>query len=95
MQSLINNTNLLFTSQIPKSILNMIRNNVLYVLVKFANVKNGIRRLYEEVSNLLTENQFEELNRHATSEPHDALIIDTHPKTEGINDLKRISTYRA
>ena len=54
----------------------------MYVLYRFANVKMVLEKLYEEVSNLLTETQFEELYKHATSEPHDALVIDTHPKME-------------
>ena len=41
-----------------------------------------LEKLYEEVSNFLTETQFEELYKHATNEPFDALVIDTHPKTE-------------
>jgi len=98
-QSLINNitikhrhlgVNLVFTSQNPKSIPNIIRNNIdLYVLYKFANVKMVLEKLYEEVSNLLTETQFEELYKHATSEPHDALVIDTHPKTERDKRFKK------
>ena len=98
-QSLINNitikhrhlgVNLVFTSQNPKSIPNIIRNNIdLYVLYKFANVKMVLEKLYEEVSNLLTETQFEELYKHETSEPHDALVIDTHPKTERDKRFKK------
>jgi hypothetical protein len=55
-QSLINNitikhrhlgVNLVFTSQNPKSIPNIIRNNIdLYVLYKFANVKMVLEKLY-------------------------------------------------
>ena len=68
-QSLTNNitikyrhlsVNLVFTSQNPKSIPNIIRNNIdMYVLYKFANVKMVLEKLFEEVSNLLTEKQFE------------------------------------
>jgi hypothetical protein len=36
-----------------------------------------LEKLYKVVNNLLTENQFEELYKHATSESHDALVIDT------------------
>jgi len=108
-QSLINNitikhrhlgVNLVFTSQNPKSIPNIIRNNIdIYVLYKFANVRMVLEKLYEEVSNLLTETQFEELYKHATSEPYDALVIDTHPKTERDKRFKKnfnvVLTHRA
>ena len=80
----------MFTSQNPKSIPNIIRNNIdVYVLYRFANVKMVLEKLYEEVSNLLTETQFEELYKHATSEPHDALVIDTHPKMERDKRFKK------
>jgi hypothetical protein len=36
-----------------------------------------IDKIFEEVSGLLTEQQFEELYKHATSEPYNALVIDT------------------
>ncbi len=53
-----------------------------------------IDNIFEEVSGLLTESQFEEVYKHATSEPYNALVIDNHPKTvvklTEINDLKRI-----
>jgi len=98
-QSLINNitikhrhlgVNLVFTSQNPKSIPNIIRNNiVVYVLYKFANVKMVIEKIFEEVSGLLTESQFEEIYKHATSEPYNALVIDTHPKTERDKRFKK------
>jgi len=98
-QSLINNitikhrhlgVNLVFTSQNPKSIPNIIRNNIdLYVLYKFANVKMVIEKIFEEVSSLLTESQFEELYKHATSEPYNALVIGNHPKVERDKRFKK------
>ena len=98
-ESLINNitikhrhlgVNLVFTSQNPRSIPNIIRNNIdIYVLYKFANVKMVLEKIYEEVSNLLTETQFEELYKHATSEPYIALVIDNHPKTERDKRFKK------
>ncbi len=39
-----------------------------------------IDKIYEEVSNVLTESQFEELYKYATSELYNALVIDNHPK---------------
>ena len=54
--------NLVFTFQNPRSIPNIIRNNIdIYVLYKFANVKMVLDKIYQEVSNVLTESQFEEL----------------------------------
>jgi hypothetical protein len=51
----------IFTSQAPKSIPNIIRNNIdIYVLYKFACVKMVIDKIFDEVSGLLTESQFEE-----------------------------------
>jgi hypothetical protein len=98
-QSLINNitikhrhlgVNLVFTSQNPKSIPNIIRNNIdVYVLYKFANVKMVIDKIFEEVSGLLTESQFEEVYKHATSEPYNALVIDNHPKTDRNKRFKK------
>ena len=66
------------------------RNNIdVYVLYKFANVKMVIEKIFEEVSSLLTEQQFEELYKHATSEPYNALVIDNHPKTERDKRFKK------
>ena len=48
-----------------------------------------LEKLYEEVSNLLTEKQFEDLYKHAINEAHDALVIDTHPKTERDKRFKK------
>ena len=78
--------NLVFTTQNPKSIPNIVRNNTdVFILYKFANVKMVIEKVAEEVSNLIDETQFEELYKYATKEPYNALIIDTHPSTP--NDL--------
>jgi hypothetical protein len=49
----------------------------------------GLEFFFEEVSNLLTESQFEELYKHATQEPHNALVIDTHPKTDRDKRFKK------
>ncbi len=61
----------------------------MYVLCKFANVKMVLEKLYAEVSNLLPEKQFEDLYKHATYEAHDALVIDTPPKTERDKRFKK------
>ena len=41
-----------------------------------------LEKIYQEVSNVLTESQFEELYKHATEEPYNALVIDSHTKME-------------
>lgn len=82
--------NLLFTSQNPKSIPNIIRNNIdIFVLYKFANIKMIFEKVYEEVSNIITETEFEELYKHATKEPYNSFVIDTHPKTDINKRLKK------
>jgi hypothetical protein len=82
--------NLIFTSQNPRSINNIIRNNIdIWALYKFSNIKMILEKVYDEVSNILTEQQFEEAYKHATSEPHDCLIIDTHPETSIDKRLRR------
>ena len=48
-----------------------------------------LEKIFEEVSNLLTEKEFEELYKYATKEPHDALLIDTHPNTERDKRFKK------
>ena len=52
--------NIIYTSQNPKSIPNIIRNNVdIFCLYKFANFKMVLEKLYDEVSSFLTEDEFE------------------------------------
>ena len=82
--------NLIFTTQNPRSINNIIRNNIdIWAIYKFSNIKMILEKVFDEVSNILTEQQFEEAYRHATKEPHDALIIDTHPETSIDKRMKR------
>ena len=82
--------NLMFTSQNPRSINNIIRNNIdLWCIYKFSNIKTILEKVFDEVSNILTEQQFEEAYKHATTEPHDCLVIDTHPESSIDKRLKR------
>jgi len=48
-----------------------------------------LEKIYEECSAFLTEEQFEELYMHAIKEPHNALVIDTHPTTANENRIKK------
>lgn len=60
-----------------KSVPKVIRINCnLYFLGKFASKRTVLQDLYEEVSNVLTEEKFDELYTHATSEKYGSLIID-------------------
>jgi len=72
--------NLLFTTQYPKSIPPVIRTNTdIWILFKFASKERIIEQIYNEISSLLTIEQFEQLYDYATkNSKHDALIIDNH-----------------
>ncbi len=75
--------NILYTSQNPKSIPNIIRNNIdVYVLYRFANKTTVLEKVYPEVSSLVTEEEFDLLYSHATQEPYNAFVIDNHPKMD-------------
>ena len=52
------------------------------MLYKFANKNMVLEKLYEEVSSLVLEKEFSDLYDYATKEPHNALVIDTHPLTK-------------
>jgi hypothetical protein len=64
---------------IPKNI--RLNCNVFFI-GKFASKKVILEDLYEEVSNILTPQQFEELYDKATQEQYGALIIDSSHKTK-------------
>ncbi len=60
-----------------KSVPRSIRmNESVFVLFKFANAK-VVLDLYEEVSSLVTEQEFESIYRYATDDDHGSLVIDT------------------
>ena len=61
----------------------------IWAIYKFSNIKMILEKVFDEVSNILTEQRFEESYCHATKEPHDALIIDTHPETSIDKRLRR------
>jgi hypothetical protein len=77
-------------SQSLKSIPKNIRLNCsVFFLGKFQNKKIVLEDIYEEISNVCTIQQFEELYDHATDKPYGALIIDT---TEGKRFLSNFDT---
>jgi hypothetical protein len=41
-----------------------------------------LEKLNIEVSSFLTEEEFENVYKHATNKPHNCLYIDTHPNTD-------------
>jgi hypothetical protein len=63
----------------------------LFYLAKFSNKKAILNDIYEEVSSILTENQFEALYDKAINDnPHGALIIDlTGSKKRFYNNLEK------
>lgn len=72
--------NMLFTTQYPRSIPPVIRTNTdIWVLFKFASKERILDQIYNEISSLLTVEEFEELYDYSTkNNKHDALIIDNH-----------------
>ena len=82
--------NLIYTTQNPKSIPNIIRANIdLWVLYRFSNVNIIIDKCYEEVSSIISEEDFMKLYLHATKEPYNAFVIDTHPSTDNKRRFKK------
>lgn len=82
--------NLIYTTQNPKSIPNIIRANIdLWVLYKFSNVNIILDKCYEEVSSIIDEKSFLDLYLHATNEPYNAFVIDTHPITPNEERFKK------
>ena len=60
-----------------KSITKSIRNNTdIFVLFKFKNIKIILNDLYEEISNILSPEEFISLYEYATKEDHDCFVID-------------------
>ena len=70
-------------AQSVKSVPKNIRLNCnVFFIGKFASKKVILEDLYEEVSNILTPEQFEELYDKATEEQYGSLIIDSTHKTK-------------
>ena len=73
---------MLFTTQFAKGIPPVIRTNTdLWVIFKFASKERIFEQIYNEVSSLLTIENFEALYEYATKDSkHNAFIIDHHNK---------------
>jgi hypothetical protein len=71
--------NLIFTTQYPKAIPPIIRNNIdVWILFKSASKERVLDQVLPEISALLREEEFEQLFEHATKDGHDSLIIINH-----------------
>lgn len=82
--------NIIYTTQNPKSIPNIIRSNIdLFCLYKFSNVNIILDKCYEEVSSIIDDDKFLKLYLHATKEPYNAFVIDTHPLTDNDRRFKK------
>jgi hypothetical protein len=69
--------NFFIMSQNLKAIPKTIRTNTsVFVVFKFGSKKIVCQDLYEEASNLVSLEDFEDLYEFATEDPHDSLIID-------------------
>jgi hypothetical protein len=70
--------NLIFTAQQQKYIPPIIRSNLdLIQMFKTASIK-VLENLYEEVSNILTFEEFEQLFKYCIEQPYGSLIINNH-----------------
>jgi hypothetical protein len=69
--------NIIIATQNLKAIPKSIRTNTsLFIVFNYASKKIIVEDLYEEVSNTLTIEKFEEVYTHATNEEHTPLVID-------------------
>lgn len=59
-------------------------NTNVFFIFKFANGKIIAQDLHEEVSNIVKEEELEELYNHATTGDHDFLCIDFTKKRDSI-----------
>jgi hypothetical protein len=76
---------------VPRSIPPVIRTNTdTWVLFKFASKERILDQIYNEISLLLTIEQFEALYDYATKDSkHDALIIFNHNRVDKIKLARR------
>ena len=80
-------TNVLILTQNLKGIPKSLRINCsLFVMFKFHNSKI-LEDLYEEVENVLTQQQFTAIYKYATDQPHGCLLIDFTGKKKGCLEL--------
>lgn len=69
--------NIFIAAQNLKSVNKAIRGNTeLFMLFKFCSMRIILDDLYEEISGMVTQEQFIELYTHATEDDHDCLVID-------------------
>ena len=69
---------MIFTSQNPKIIPIILRNNIDFILLyKFADTQMVLEKLYDGI-----EEEFVAVYKYSTSEPQVCSYIDTHPTTQ-------------
>jgi hypothetical protein len=85
--------NIIIASQHLKNVPRAMRTNTnVFMIFKFANSKVISQDLYEEVSNILKEDELEELYEYATQGDHDYLFIDfTKPRDKTFR--KNLDTF--
>jgi hypothetical protein len=70
--------NLIFTSQEIKYIPPIIRSNLDIIQLFKTSSNRNLEKYYEEVSNILTFEEFEQLFKYCTEQPYGSLIINNH-----------------
>ena len=70
--------NLIFTSQEIKYIPPIIRSNLDIIQLFKTSSNRNLEKFYEEVSNLLTFEEFEQLFKYCTDQPYGSMIINNH-----------------
>lgn len=77
-------SNIIITTQYINSIQPVIKNNIdLFCLFKYSNLKDIINKFYPNVSGVMTEEVFQEMYLHATSERFGFLTILSHNSLKG------------
>lgn len=74
--------NLIMTSQSQKYIPPIIRANTDIIQIFKTASSKVLNNLYEEVSNLLTEEEFEQLFNYCIAQPYGSLIINNHQQSK-------------
>lgn len=74
--------NLIFTSQEIKYIPAIIRSNLDIIQLFKTSSNRNLEKYYEEVSNILTFEEFEQLFKYCTDQPYGSLIINNHQQAK-------------
>ena len=74
--------NLIFTSQEIKYIPPIIRSNLDIIQLFKTSSNRNLEKYYEEVSNILSFEEFEQLFKYCTDQPYGSLIINNHQQSK-------------